>query len=457
MSAPSTVLVAAADPAAAFADTPLWLTLIKILVVFVALILLTLLTTLFERRVIARIQQRIGPNRVGPRGLFQPFADGIKLALKQGIIPRDAQVLVYLLAPAIAATCAFLTFAVIPIGPTVSMFGYQTPLQITDFSVSVLYVFAVVSIGVYGIVLAGWSSGSTYSLLGAMRSGAQVISYEIAMGLSFVAVFLYAGSMSTSQIVEGQASAWYIVLLLPSFVIYAIAMVGETNRAPFDLPEAEGELVAGFMTEYSGLRWAMFFLAEYIAMINVSAIAVTLFLGGWRAPVPISLWAGANEGWWPILWFMLKLLVFLFVFVWLRGSLPRMRYDQFMRLGWRVLIPLGLAWIILVGALRAVRNEYTLDSRTIFMSLGIALVVVALGIVGYDYLRPAPAPEAHEEPPFDPYAGGFPVPPLPGQQYTVTPRAGRVAEPVAVPSGGPATAAADVPMTDEQSEGRADG
>ena len=280
----------AASPAEAqgdltqFAATPLWLTLIKILVVFVVLILLTLFTTYFERRVIARLQQRIGPNRVGPAGLLQPLADGLKLAFKQGIIPRDAHVLVYLLAPMIAATCAFLTFAVIPVGPEVSIFGVVTPLQITDFPESVLYVFAVVSIGVYGVVLAGWASGSTYSLLGALRSTAQLISYEIAMGLSFVAVFLYAGSMSTSQIVEGQVDTWYIVLLLPSFVIYAVSMVGETNRAPFDLPEAEGELVAGFMTEYSGLRWAMFFLAEYIAMINVAAVATTLFLGGWRAP-----------------------------------------------------------------------------------------------------------------------------------------------------------------------------
>jgi NADH-quinone oxidoreductase subunit H len=421
-----TSLLAADDPSAAFADTPLWLTLIKILVVFVALILLTLFTTWFERRVIARIQQRLGPNRVGPMGLLTPIADGIKLAMKQSIIPKEAHVVVYLLAPMIAAFTAFLTFAVIPIGPTVSMFGHQTPLQITDFSVSVLYIFAVVSIGVYGVVLAGWSSGSTYSLLGGVRSTAQVISYEIAMGLSFVAVFLYAGSMSTSQIVEGQTDTWYIILLLPSFVIYAVAMVGETNRAPFDLPEAEGELVAGFMTEYSGLRWAMFFLAEYIAMINVSAVATTLFLGGWRAPAPITtVWAGANDGWWPILWFFAKVMVFLFVFVWIRGSLPRMRYDQFMRLGWRVLIPVALAWVILVAALRAVRNQYVVDTRTIFLTLGIALVVIALGIVGFDFIKGEPPREEEAPDVFDPYAGGYPVPPLPGQELVTTPRGHR--------------------------------
>ena len=413
------------DPVAAFAGTPFWLTLIKCLVVFGALIVLTLFTTWFERRVIARLQQRVGPNRVGPFGLLTPLADGIKLAFKQGIIPKDAHVFVYLLAPAIAATCAFLTFAVIPVGPTVSMFGYQTPLQITDFPVAVLYVLAAVSIGVYGIVLAGWASGSTYSLLGGLRSTAQVISYEIAMGLSFVSVFIYAGSMSTAAIVSGQADTWYIVLLLPSFLVYAVAMVGETNRAPFDLPEAEGELVAGFMTEYSGLRWAMFFLAEYIAMINVSAVATTLFLGGWRAPFPIStVWPGANEGWWPIIWFIGKVFAFLFVFVWIRGSLPRMRYDQFMRLGWRVLIPVSIAWILLVSILRAVRTEYTFDTRGLFFALGAALIVVAGGLYFYEYLtvrreRDAVVAEPAE---FDAFAGGYPVPPLPGQTAEVSRR-----------------------------------
>lgn len=420
-------LLAATDQFTALAQTPFWVTLIKCLAVFVALILLTLMTTYFERRVIASLQQRIGPNRVGPFGLLQAFADGIKLAFKQGIMPANAEVWVYLLAPFIAATTAFLTFAVIPMGPQVDMFGVTTPLQITDFPVSVLYVFAVASIGVYGIVLAGWASGSTYSLLGGLRSSAQMISYEVAMGLSFVAVFLYSGSMSTSQIVDGQVSTWYIILLLPSFVIYVISMVGETNRAPFDLPEAEGELVAGFMTEYSGLRWAMFFLAEYIAMINVSAIATTLFLGGWRAPAPIStIWPGANEGYWPLIWFLAKIIVFLFVFVWLRGSLPRMRYDQFMRFGWRGLIPVALLWIVVVATLRALRTEYTIDTRTIFIAIGAVLVVLAVGMMLIDTFRSEPAdeqPDGAAEPEFDPYAGGFPVPPLPGQELTVVRRA----------------------------------
>lgn len=408
---------------AIFGHDPLWLIIIKALVLFIALVLLTLFTTWFERRVVARMQQRSGPNRVGPLGLLQPLADGIKLALKEGITPANADRVVYLLAPIIAAAAAMLVFAVIPIGPVVSIFGVETPLQLTDFSVSTLYILAIASVGIYGIVLAGWSSGSTYSLLGGLRSSAQMVSYEIAMGLSFVAVFLYAGSMSTSQIVAGQIDWWYGVLLLPSFVIYLISMVGETNRAPFDLPEAEGELVAGFHTEYSGLRWAMFFLAEYVNMINVAAVATTLFLGGWRAPAPIStVWPGANEGWWPILWFLAKIFVILFVFVWLRGTLPRLRYDQFMRFGWKVLIPVSIVWILLVSAWRGIRNEYGTDLRTTLIWLGVALFLVAAVTYLLD-LRRGPDDTAVAPPRFDPYAGGYPVPPLPGQEFPVTRRA----------------------------------
>jgi NADH-quinone oxidoreductase subunit H len=293
----------------------------------------------------------------------------------------------------------------------------------------------VTAVGIYGFVLAGWSSNSPYSLLGGLRSSAQMISYEIAMGLSFVAVFLYAGSMSTSEIVEAQAgsfsigpvqvSLWYWMLLPVSFVIYLISMVGETNRAPFDLPEAEGELVAGFHTEYSGLRWAMFFLAEYINMINVAAIATTLFLGGWRMPQPIAqIWPGANEGWWPILWFFGKIFVILFVFVWLRGTLPRLRYDQFMKFGWRVLIPVSIVWILLVATWRGVRNEYGSDLRTTLIWLGLALFVFAVFAFILDVRRGSDDDEAAEKAPeFDAYAGGYPVPPLPGQEFTVTPRA----------------------------------
>jgi NADH:ubiquinone oxidoreductase subunit H len=257
----------------ALAETPWWLSAIKAVVIFGFLVVSTLVMIWAERRVVARMQQRVGPNRVGPFGLLQGLADGIKLALKEDIIPTAADKAIFILAPIISATTCFLAFAVIPFGPVVSVFGQETALQLTDFSVSVLYVLAVTSIGVYGLVLAGWSSGSTYPLLGGLRSTAQVISYEIAMGLSFVAVFLYSGSMSTSDIVSSQDRLWFAIILLPSFLIYVISMVGETNRAPFDLPEAEGELVGGFHTEYSSLKFALFFLAEYINMFTVAALA----------------------------------------------------------------------------------------------------------------------------------------------------------------------------------------
>ena len=213
------------------------------------------------------------------------------------------------------------------------------------------------SMAVYGVVLAGWASGSTYPLLGGLRSTAQVVSYEIAMGLSLVAVFLYAGSMSTSEIVAAQEDTWFAFILIPSFLIYMVAMVGETNRAPFDLPEAEGELVGGFHTEYSSLKFALFFLAEYVNMVTVSALATTLFLGGWRAPWPLSIWDGANQGWWPVLWFTVKVFLFLFVFIWLRGTLPRLRYDQFMQLGWKILVPFSLGWLMIVAVARTVVRE----------------------------------------------------------------------------------------------------
>ncbi len=417
------LLAVAQGDLSVFGKDPFWLVVLKALALFIFLVLLTLLTTWIERRVLARMQQRSGPNRQGPLGLLQPLADGIKLALKEGITPANADKVVYLLAPMIAAAAAMLVFAVIPVGPMVSIFGTETPLQLTDFSVSVLYILAIASIGVYGIVLAGWSSGSTYSLLGGLRSSAQMVSYEIAMGLSFVAVFLWAGSMSTSQIVAAQgASWWYCILLAPSFVIYLISMVGETNRAPFDLPEAEGELVAGFHTEYSGLRWAMFFLAEYVNMINVAAVSTTLFLGGWRMPAPISTWwPGSNEGWWPILWFVSKIMVILFVFIWLRGTLPRLRYDQFMKFGWRVLIPLSIVWILVIATLKAVQNEYDLDLRTSLFWISGILILLAGAAFAFDVRRGADV--VAEDPEFDPIAGGYPVPPMPGQEITVTRRA----------------------------------
>jgi NADH-quinone oxidoreductase subunit H len=403
----------------ALAETPWWLSVAKALFIFVFLVLSTLIMIWAERRVVARMQQRVGPNRVGPFGLLQGLADGIKLALKEDVIPTAADKAVFILAPIISATTCFLAFAVIPFGPVVSVFGYETALQLTDFPVSVLYVLAVTSIGVYGLVLAGWSSGSTYPLLGGLRSSAQVISYEIAMGLSFVAVFLYSGSMSTSDIVASQDRLWFAIILLPSFLIYLVSMVGETNRAPFDLPEAEGELVGGFHTEYSSLKFALFFLAEYINMFTVAALATTLFLGGWQAPWPLggSIWEGANDGWWPVLWFVAKLWIFMFVFIWLRGTLPRMRYDQFMKLGWKVLIPLSLLWIAVVATVRAVSNEAAIDRQDILVWGGVTLALLLVVSVAWDFIAGRESGDVREEPqPFDPFAGGHPVPPLPGQE-----------------------------------------
>ncbi|MDP9443801.1 MAG: NADH-quinone oxidoreductase subunit NuoH [Actinomycetota bacterium] len=400
-----------------FGNDPVWVWLLKALLVFVLLVLLTLFNIWFERRVVARMQHRVGPNVHGPFGLLQSLADGVKLALKEDIVPKAADKVVYVLAPVIATIPAFMALAVIPFGPvvTVPFTDIRTPLQLTDFPVGVLYVLAVASIGIYGIVLAGWASGSTYSLLGGLRSSAQMISYEIAMGLSFVAVFLYAGSMSTSQIVDAQQRLWFAIILLPSFVIYLIAMVGETNRAPFDLPEAEGELVGGFHTEYSSLKFALFFLAEYINMVTVSCLATTLFLGGWRAPWPLSTWDGANAGYWPVLWFLGKVLLVIFLFVWLRGTLPRMRYDQFMALGWKWLIPGALAWTVAVAAIRVVTVDIGFSRTYLVVAAAAAAVVfAALWLLGDRQAgQPEPAPEPARE--FDAFAGGYPVPPMPGQ------------------------------------------
>jgi NADH-quinone oxidoreductase subunit H len=399
-------------PLTSFGNEPLWLTIGKALFVFVLLLVLTLFSIVFERKIVSYMQQRIGPNRVGPRGYLQSLADGLKLALKEEIIPQLADKPVYVLAPILSAVPAFLAFSVIPFGPKVSIAGHQTALQLTDLPVGVLFIFAMSSLGVFGIVLAGWSSGSTYPLLGGLRSAAQVISYEIAMGLSLVAVFLYAGSLSTSEIVAAQSSRWFIVTLPVSFVIYVIAMVGETNRAPFDLPEAESELVGGFHTEYTSLKFAMFFLAEYINMITVSALAVTLFLGGWRPPPFFARIDWMSEGWFPLVWFLLKVVAFIFVFVWLRGTLPRMRYDQFMKFGWKGLVPISLVWILLVAAIRTATLQVE-DRRALLMVVAAVFFVVVVIF----YLLPQPEPEQHpsegsglELLPLS--EGGFPTPPL---------------------------------------------
>ena len=397
----------------AFGHDPWWLILIKAVAVFAFLLLTVLVAILVERKVLGRMQMRYGPNRVGPFGLLQSLADGVKLALKEGLTPVGADKPIYLLAPVISVIPAILAFAVIPLGPVVSIFGHHTPLQLTDLPVAVLYVLAVTSIGVYGIVLGGWASGSTYPLLGGLRSSAQVVSYEIAMALSFAAVFLYSGTMSTSMIVGSQTHTWYVFLLLPSFVVYVTAMVGETNRAPFDLPEAEGELVGGFHTEYSSLKFAMFMLAEYVNMTTVSALATTMFLGGWHAPWPLSLWDGANTGWWPLIWFVAKVWGFLFFYMWLRATLPRLRYDQFMALGWKALIPVSLAWIMTVAITKWLRMHGSGPWTTTVINVGfLALVgVVALIWNARRRNRTRAIP-----PPPPPDRGAFPVPPLPTKE-----------------------------------------
>ncbi len=425
------LLPMADNPSADFSDTPLWLSLVKAVLIFVFLLVNTLVMIWFERRVIGRMQQRPGPNRTGPFGLLQTLADGVKLALKEDLVPKNADKVVFALAPAIAGAMAFVSFAIIPLGPTVNLFGHRTPLQLTDTPVSVLLVLAVAGVGVYGIVLAGWSSGSTYPLLGGLRSTAQVISYEIAMGLSLVAVFLYSGSMSTSQIVASQKDLWYILPAFFSFAVYVVTMVGETNRLPFDLAEGEGELTGGFHTEYSSLKFAMFFLGEYVNMFTVAALATTVFLGGWQAPPGIAAINDGmfNEGWWGFLWFFIKLWVFMFFFVWLRGSLPRVRYDQFMRFGWKFLIPVTLAWVVAVAFIRGAQLGYFGDSavqlfgRQFPVASLVIIGVIAVGALAVTWVldsRAAATRDAEEQSKrpeeIDPFAGGYPVPPLPGQR-----------------------------------------
>lgn len=387
---------------ALLADDPIWLILIKVVGLFALGVVLTLFMINWERKVVGRMQHRPGPNRTGPGGWLQSLADGLKLAFKEDIMPAMADKKVYFIAPVISTIPAFVAFSVIPFGGEVTIFGEPTVLQLVDVPVGVLVVLACSSIGVYGIVLGGWASGSPYSLLGALRSAAQVISYEIALGLAVVGVVLYSGSLSTATIVGAQASGWYFWLLLPSFVVFVIAMVGETNRAPFDLPEAESELVGGFHTEYSSLKFALFFLAEYVNMVTVSAMAVTLFLGGGMWPWPLSFLNA--YGWMQFVAFIIKVLLFLFVFIWLRGTLPRFRYDQFMKLGWKVLVPVMLVWIVAIFGIRAFVNTGSDNYVLLLALIGFVLAVV----LAVAFLLPDRQTEA---PPVEP-ASDYPVPPL---------------------------------------------
>ncbi len=322
---------------------------IKALIIVIGLLTAFAYMTLFERKVIARMQNRLGPNRVGPLGLFQPLADGIKLVFKEQIIPREAKRTIYLLAPTLSLIVALTAFAVIPIGPaSLNIFG--TKPWLADLNIGVLYILAVSSLAVYGITLGGYSSGNKYSLMGAIRSSAQIISYELSLGLSLLGVVIMAGSLNLNKIVEAQHAIWFFIPQIIGFLIYITAATAEVNRAPFDLPEAEQELVAGYHTEYSGLRFAMYFAAEYINMVTVSSVATTLFLGGWRPPFDIGpLELGP-------LWFILKVILFLFGFIWLRASLPRIKYDRLMRFGWKFLLPMGILNLVITSIIVAVAS-----------------------------------------------------------------------------------------------------
>jgi len=353
-----------------------WLTLIKAVFIVAFLIVSVIMALWVERRGLARMQTRLGPNVNGPLGLLQAVADAGKLIMKEDFWLKGAEKVIYLLAPLIAAFSAFMVYAVIPFGPQVSIFGHSTPLQLTDFPVAVLYILAITAFGVYGIILGGWSTHSTYPLFGAVRSAAQVISYELSMSLSILTVFLASGTMSTSGIVTAQERIWWAVAMVPSFIIYVISMVGEVNRLPFDLPEAEGELVAGHMVEYSSMKFAWYFLAEYINMFNVSAVCVTLFLGGWRSAILSLFWEGANSGWWPMLWFIAKVWAVMFFMIWTRGTLVRIRYDHFMKLGWKVLIPISLVWFVLVAVVRAFRTFSGASVQALLLPMAVVFCVI---------------------------------------------------------------------------------
>ena len=334
--------------------TDIALKLVAITVAFTVVLLIVAYTVLAERRVLGFIQGRLGPNRVGPGGILQPFADLLKFILKEDIVPDKSTRFIYFLAPVIATMAALMTMIVYPFGPEIHIpfTSITIPLVIARFDIGLLYVLGITSIGVYGIALAGWSSNNKYSLMGGLRASAQMISYELALGLSLIGVIMLAGTLDLAQIVEQQSSGWWYIILQPlGFVIYLIAAIAETNRVPFDLPEAETELVAGFHTEYSAMKFALFFLAEYINMFTVSMLATTLFLGGWNVPflhygfAPGSFMFGLISA----LGFLFKICFFLFMYIWLRGTLPRFRFDQLMSFGWKFLLPAALLNIFLTA------------------------------------------------------------------------------------------------------------
>ena len=315
---------------------PLIIIVAKILVIVVPLLICVAYLTYVERKVIGAIQLRKGPNVVGPFGLLQPFADGLKLLMKETVVPSSADQVVFVFAPILTFTLGLAAWAVIPFGQG---------LVLADINVGILYLFAISSLGVYGIIMAGWSSNSRYAFLGALRSAAQMISYEVSIGFIIITVLLCVGSLNLTDIIMAQKNVWFAIPLFPMFVVFFVSALAETNRAPFDLPEAEAELVAGYNVEYSAMTFALFFLGEYANMILMSAMAVVLFLGGWLPPfdvAPFTLIPG------PV-WFLIKITIILFIFLWVRATFPRYRYDQLMRLGWKVFLPLSLAWVVLTA------------------------------------------------------------------------------------------------------------
>jgi len=352
--------------------------LVKVVAVFAFLMVSVLLTVWLERRVVAFMQTRVGPNRVGPFGVLQTLADGIKLFFKEDVRPSNADRVLYGLAPLVMMVPAFLSISVLPFG---TAFGSERA-QLTDLNVGLLFVLAMGSLQVYGIVLAGWASGSNYPLLGAVRSSAQMISYEIAQGLSLVGVFMTAGTLSAAGIVAAQQGdplagfipRWYVIFQFPLFLVFLLSSIAETNRAPFDLPEAESELVGGYHTEYSGVKFALFFLAEYLNIITVSAVATTAFLGGPDGPAPDFLpWL------WPILWFVAKVYLFVFFFIWLRATLPRLRFDRLMSFGWKVLIPVAFGWVAVTAVVLVV--DFRISRQTQFIAIGVVVALLLLSFL----------------------------------------------------------------------------
>jgi NADH-quinone oxidoreductase subunit H len=321
------------------------ITVVKVVVVIVAFLLMIAYLTWLERKLLGHFHMRLGPMRVGPHGLLQPIADGIKILMKEDLIPANVNKVIFTLAPLLTFIPALIIVAVVPFGNTIKLFGQSIPLVVSDFNMGILYVFAVSSVGVYGLVLAGWSSNNKWSLLGGVRSSAQLISYEVSLGLSIIGVLMIAGSLSLTDIVASQSKFydWFIFRQPVGFLLYLTCALAELSRVPFDLTEAESELVAGYQTEYSSMKFAMFYLGEYGNMINIAAVATTLFLGGWHGPfLP------------PVVWFLGKMVLFLFLFIWIRATLPRFRYDQLMNFGWKVLLPLALLNIFVTAVIMIV-------------------------------------------------------------------------------------------------------